>query len=98
MSFYEHKASVGCTPLECILKEGEIMFVPVSGAVCQVFRVWGGWVGRCRWPVCVHEEGGWLRPAVRACSDRSARSLPPRHAHRSATGGTCASTWTSVWQ
>lgn len=28
MSFYEHKESVGYTPAECILKEGEIMFVP----------------------------------------------------------------------
>ena len=30
MSFYDHKNSVGCAPLECILKAGEMLFVPVS--------------------------------------------------------------------
>lgn len=28
MSFYEHKGSVGCTPLECTLRQGELLFVP----------------------------------------------------------------------
>ena len=36
MSFYEHKESVGCAPLECVVSEGEILFVPV--------RVSGLWV------------------------------------------------------
>lgn len=29
MSFYEHKGSVGCAPLECTLRQGELLFVPV---------------------------------------------------------------------
>lgn len=29
ISFYQHKESVGCAPTECILEEGEILFVPV---------------------------------------------------------------------
>lgn len=28
MSFYEHKGSVGCAPLECTLRQGELLFVP----------------------------------------------------------------------
>ena len=37
MQFYEHKLSVGCTPAECVLKEGELLFVPVS-ALREVHR------------------------------------------------------------
>ena len=33
MSFYEHRDTVGYTPKECILKEGELLFIPVSGGV-----------------------------------------------------------------
>ncbi|PSC67356.1 F-box protein [Micractinium conductrix] len=28
MSFYEHRDTVGYTPKECILKEGELLFIP----------------------------------------------------------------------
>ena len=82
MSFYEHKASVGCTPVECILKAGEMLFVPVSccsllpalhAACCMLLHM------------CAHDGAGQGRgraPALPAglppCAVPSPLPHPPR--------------------
>ncbi len=103
MSFYEHKESVGCAPRECTLREGELLFVPVSHEPAAACAGIHGLMCRCTAMPCAREQARAALAALcsriehsRARARRACTPRIPRHQTQSPVVCICTTALTPL--